>query len=91
VGRLSNMYMKFTTTGVTSASKEPYPHLDAKPLVKHVYESFGPDRMMWGELGLNMEQFGKAIQLFDTQLDFVPEPDKQKIRGLTAKKLYKFS
>ncbi len=91
VGRLPNMYMKFTTTGVTSASKEPYPHLDAKPLVKHVYESFGPDRIMWGELGLNMEQFGKAIQLFDTQLDFVPEPDKQKIRGLTAKKLYNFA
>jgi predicted TIM-barrel fold metal-dependent hydrolase len=86
-----NVYIKFTTTGVASASKEAYPHLDAKPLVKRVYEAFGPDRMMWGELGLDMDQFGKAVQLFDTQLDFVPESDRKKIRGLTAKKLYAFS
>ena len=91
IGKLKNLYMKFSTTGVTSASKQPFPHLDAKPLVKQVYEAFGADRMMWGELGLNMQQFGKAIQLFDAQLDFVPEPEKAKIRGLTAKKLYNFS
>lgn len=90
LGKLPNIYIKFTTTGVTSASKQPYPHLDAKPLVRRVYEAFGPDRIMWGELGLNMEQFGKAIQLLDAQLDFVTEPEKRKIRGLTAKKLYKF-
>lgn len=91
LGKLKNLYMKFTTTGVTSASRQPFPHLDAKPLVKQVYEAFGADRMMWGELGLNLAQFGKAIQLFDAQLDFVPELEKAKIRGLTAKRLYKFS
>lgn len=91
IGKLKNLYMKFTTTGVASASRQPFPHLDAKPLVKQVYETFGADRMMWGELGLNMEQFGQAIKLFDAQLDFVPEPEKKKIRGLTAKRLYNFS
>jgi predicted TIM-barrel fold metal-dependent hydrolase len=90
LGKLPNVYMKFTTTGVTSASKEPYPHLDAKRLVRRVYDAFGADRMMWGELGLNMPQFGQAVQLFDTQLDFLPELERKKIRGLTAKKLYKF-
>lgn len=91
LGKLPNVYMKFSTTGVESASKQPYPHLDAKPLVRHVYEAFGADRMMWSGLGENMDEFGKAIHLFDTQLDFVAEPEKEKIRGLTAKKLYKFA
>lgn len=45
------VYMKFSGTGATSASKQPFPHSDAKPLVKRVYEAFGPDRMIWGELG----------------------------------------
>jgi predicted TIM-barrel fold metal-dependent hydrolase len=39
LGKLSNVYIKFTTTGVTSASKEPYPHLGDKPLVKRVYDA----------------------------------------------------
>jgi predicted TIM-barrel fold metal-dependent hydrolase len=88
---LPSIYIKFTTTGVTSASKEPWPHLDAKPLIKRVYEAFGPDRTMWGELGLSIDQFEKAVQLFDTMLDFAPESHRSKIRGGTAKKLYAFS
>jgi hypothetical protein len=34
--------------------------------------------MMWGELGLNMEQFEKAVQLFDTMFDFAPESERKK-------------
>ena len=86
-----HVYMKFTTTGVASASKEPYPHLDAKPQVKRVYRAFGADRMIWGELGMNMAQFERAVQLFDTMFDFAPEPDRAKIRGLTAQQLFAFS
>jgi predicted TIM-barrel fold metal-dependent hydrolase len=47
---LPRVYMKFSSTGVASASKEPFPHRDAKPLVKRVYEAFGANKMIWGEL-----------------------------------------
>ncbi|MEA2264410.1 MAG: hypothetical protein QOJ51_7235, partial [Acidobacteriaceae bacterium] len=34
LAQLPRVYMKYTTTGVASASKQPFPHRDAKPLVK---------------------------------------------------------
>ena len=88
---LPRAYMKFSRTGVAAASKQPFPHPDAKPLVKRVYSAFGGERVIWGELGANAGEFDEAEQLFETQLDFVPEADRRKIRGLTAKKLYAFS
>jgi len=88
---LPRVYMKFSSTGVASASKEPFPHRDAKPLVKRVYEAFGANKMIWGELGGNMAAFQQELQLFDLMFDFVPEPDRKIIRGLTAQKLFAFS
>ena len=91
LARIPGVHMKFSTTGVVAASKQPFPHLDARPLVKRIYEAFGPDRMIWGELGNNMPGFARAIELFETMFDSVPEPDRAKIRGLTAKRLFAFS
>ena len=95
LAKLPQVSIKFDTTGVQNASKQPFPHLDAKPLVKRVYEAFGPERIVWGELGANYgpnaAEFGRCIQLFDTMFDFVPESDKAKMRGLNAKKLFAFA
>jgi predicted TIM-barrel fold metal-dependent hydrolase len=85
------VYMKFSNTGVTSASKQPYPHLDAKPIVQRALKSFGADRMLWGELGSNMAEFAKAEKLFNLMFDFASEPDRDQIRGLTARKLFAFA
>jgi L-fuconolactonase len=90
LAKLPHVYMKFSRTGVESASKQPFPHLDAKPLVKRVYEAFGPDKMIWGELGASQAEFAHELQLFDIMFDFAPEADRQKIRGLTSQKLYSF-
>src|SRR6201996_9463411 len=73
LGKLPRVFMKFSKTGVESASKQPFPHLDAKPLLRRVYEAFGPDKMIWGELGGNMSQFQQAVQLFDAMFDFAPD------------------
>ncbi|HEV2134451.1 MAG TPA: amidohydrolase family protein [Terracidiphilus sp.] len=95
LAKLPQVYMKFTRTGVQSASRQPFPHLDAKPLVKRVYEAFGPERILWGELGANYGantvEFGRCVRLFDTMFDFVPESDKAKMRGLNAKRLFAFT
>jgi len=90
LAKLPHIYMKYSSTGVETASKEPYPHLDAKPLVKRVYEAFGADRMIWGGLGANMAEFAREVKLFDLMFDFAPETDRMKIRGLTAQRLFKF-
>jgi predicted TIM-barrel fold metal-dependent hydrolase len=91
LAKLPQVYMKYSSTGVETASKEPYPHLDARPLVKRVYEAFGADRMIWGELGANMAEFAREVKLFDLMFDFAPEAERMKIRGLTAQRLFKFS
>ncbi|HTZ56974.1 MAG TPA: amidohydrolase family protein [Acidobacteriaceae bacterium] len=91
LARLQHVYMKFSKTGVESASKQPFPHLDAKPLVRQVYEAYGPDKIVWGELGANLAEFQKAVQLFNLMFDFVPEANRMKIRGLTSQKLFAFS
>ena len=46
--------------------------------------------MIWGGLGHTAEEFEKQAQLFDAMFDFASEPDRAKIRGLTAKKLFRF-
>jgi predicted TIM-barrel fold metal-dependent hydrolase len=91
LAQIPRVYMKFSGTGVGSASKQPFPHEDAKPLVKRVYEAFGADRMIWGELGSSMAEFDRAAQLFDSMFDFAPESERAKIRGLTSQKLFAFS
>lgn len=88
---LPRAYMKYSSTGVESASREPFPHRDAKPLVKRVYEAFGADKIIWGGLGGNMSAFQQETELFDLMFDFVQEPERKKIRGLTAQKLFAFS
>lgn len=85
------VYMKYSSTGVESASKQPYPHQDAKPLVADVYDAFGADRIIWGELGGNLAEFEREVRLFDLMFDFAPETARAKIRGLNSKKLFAFS
>ena len=88
---LPRVYMKFSSTGVASASKEPFPHRDAKPLVKRVYDAYGAGKMLWGELGGDKAAFEREVQLFSLMFDFAPEAERKKIRGLTAQKLFAFS
>jgi predicted TIM-barrel fold metal-dependent hydrolase len=90
LAKIPGVYIKFSNTGVTSASKQPFPHLDAAPLVRRLYEAFGPERMIWAELGSDMAGFGRANELFASMFDFVPEADRAKLRGLTAKRLFAF-
>jgi predicted TIM-barrel fold metal-dependent hydrolase len=87
---LPRVYMKYSGTGVSASSREPYPHPDAKPIVRRAFDAFGADRMVWGELGNDMANFEKAIEIFNTMFDFASEADRAKIRGLTAHNLFGF-
>ncbi len=88
LARLPNTVMKFS--GWRYSSKQDHPYRDAKPVVRKAYDAFGPDRMIWGGLGKSMEDFAKAVEVFELMFDFASEADRSKIRGLTAKNLYQF-
>ena len=89
LAKLPRVYMKYSAAGYSS--REKYPHRDAKPLVRRVFDAFGPDRIIWGGLGMNMPDFEKQAALLDQMFDFASETDRAKIRGLNARQLYRFA
>jgi predicted TIM-barrel fold metal-dependent hydrolase len=91
LAQIPRVYMKYSPTGVATASKQPFPHPDAKPLVKRVYDAFGADKIILAELGGNMTEFRQNMQLFDFMFDFAPASERAKMQGLNAKKLFAFS
>jgi predicted TIM-barrel fold metal-dependent hydrolase len=85
---LPRAYLKFSN--FSYASKEPYPYRDAQPLVRRFFQVFGADRILWGGLGHDMHQFERAVAVFEEMLAFASEPDRAKIRGLNAMRLFNF-
>jgi predicted TIM-barrel fold metal-dependent hydrolase len=81
LARLPRVYMK-----VSSLNAVP----NVKPLVKRLYDTFGPDRLISGGYGMSMPAFEEATALIDRVFDFAPESDRAKIRGLTAMRVFGF-
>jgi predicted TIM-barrel fold metal-dependent hydrolase len=81
-------YMKFS--GVNYSSKQEYPFSDVRPVVEKAFKAFGPDRIIWGTLGMNATEFEKNSKLLDSMFRFASEGDRAKIRGLNAVKLFRF-
>jgi len=88
LAKMPRVYMKFS--GIGYSSKQPFPHLDAKPLVRRAFDAFGPDRMVWGGIGNTMDEFDRQVRLFETMFGFAGEADRAKIRGINAMKLFRF-
>jgi predicted TIM-barrel fold metal-dependent hydrolase len=89
LAELPRVYMKFSA--VRYSSKEPFPHRDVKPIVRRAYDAFGPRRLLWGVLGMNMPEFEQSMTLFDEMLGFAPAAARARIRGLNAMELYSFA
>ncbi len=89
LAKLKRAVMKYS--GVAYSSKEPYPHRDAAPLVRRVYDAFGPDRIIWGSFGSTLEAFNRNAALLDEMFRFASEADRSLIRGGNALRLYGFA
>ena len=89
LAKFPRICMKYS--GVNYSSKEKFPFRDAKPIVKQVFEAFGPDRIVWGGIGNNEAEFEKQVELFNVMWDFVPPDVRAKIRGGNAMRLYRFA
>jgi predicted TIM-barrel fold metal-dependent hydrolase len=87
LAKLPRSFIKFS--GWRYSSKQEHPYRDAKPTVQKAYEAFGPNRILWGGLGHNNQQFEAAIEVFDLMFDFASEQEKADIRGLNAMKLFR--
>ncbi len=61
---------------------EPYPFPTLHPFIRRVVEAFGPQRCFWGtDLSHLPCPYNQAITLFNEELDFLSESDKEWIMG----------
>jgi predicted TIM-barrel fold metal-dependent hydrolase len=88
LSELPRVFMKFS--GVSYSSKDKHPFRDVQPVVRRIFQAFGPDRMLWGGLGMDMPQFRQQAALFEQMFVFATEADRAKIRGLNALRLFRF-
>lgn len=88
LAKLPQVYMKYS--GANYSSKEKFPYADVRPMVRRIYDAFGPDRMLWGYFGHDRAGFDREVELFDIMFDRVPEADREKIRGRNALKLFRW-
>jgi predicted TIM-barrel fold metal-dependent hydrolase len=72
-------------TSVPDSSAEPYPFGDLYAGIKTIFETFGPQRMLWGSdlSGLSCP-YRECLDHFRTGLDFLSETDKEWILGKAA-------
>lgn len=83
---LNQVIMKFS--GVAYSSRQEYPHRDAAPLARRVYDAFGADRIIWGSFGNTREAFQRSAALLDEMFAFASEAERVKIRGANAVRLF---
>jgi len=57
-------------------------------LTRRLYDTFGPDRMIWGTLGNTPAEYRKRSARFEEFLAFASEADRAKIRGANAQRLF---
>ena len=88
LARFPKVVMKYSA--VQYSTKQAYPFDDAKPLVRRVWDAFGPERIIWGSLGHTMEDFRKSDALLDRMFDFAGPADRARIRGGNAMRLFGF-
>jgi predicted TIM-barrel fold metal-dependent hydrolase len=89
LARFPKMIMKFSALGYSS--RQDYPYDDARPLVRRVWDAFGPERIIWGSLGYSLDQFRRSQALLDRMFDFATEAERAAIRGGNAARLFGFS
>ena len=74
--------------------KQP-PHLELAPMIKRLYDEFGPSRLMWASdapyqtQGVNSYQ--ESIRLVRDRLDFLSKDDRDWLLRKTAEKVFFFA
>ncbi|HVW08898.1 MAG TPA: amidohydrolase family protein [Bryobacteraceae bacterium] len=61
---------------------------DMHVLTRRLYDTFGPDRMIWGMVGATPAGYQKQSAQFEEFLTFASQSDRAKIRGGNAQRLF---
>ena len=61
---------------------------DLGRLTRRLYDTFGPERMVWGTLGNTLADYRKQAARFEELLAFAPTAARARIRGGNAQRLF---
>src|SRR5580704_288212 len=89
--RYPNVFVKISHTW--SISKQPYPWLDAQQYVKRLYDSYGPQRLMWATDWPILEAkttYDKALAVVRDEMKFLNADDKRWILSKTVERVWPF-
>ena len=87
-----NTYVKISAYYALGKKKPPY--LDLVPMIRRVFDAFGPKRLMWASDSpyqlVGDHTYRASINLLRNKLDFVSKTDLQWLLRKTAEKVYFF-
>jgi predicted TIM-barrel fold metal-dependent hydrolase len=86
-----NVFVKIS--GTWAVSEESYPYGDTHSAVGQIYDTFGPERLMWGTdwpLVENKCGYTGALNMVNKELDFLTDEDREWILAGTVLKLWPF-
>jgi predicted TIM-barrel fold metal-dependent hydrolase len=96
LARYAQVWVKVSELSVLSPSGK-YPYKDTFPWVRRLYDTFGPDRLLWGTgfPGATRAQAGRPslqeeLDLIRKEIPFFTAADRAKVLGRNAAKLWKF-
>ena len=79
LAKFPKVYMKYSSA-----------HVDLKPMVRRMFDAYGPRRMIWGTLGYTRDEYAKQSQLLDSMFDFATDAQRARIRGGNAEELFEW-
>jgi len=81
---LPNIWIKLSGFHYVSQVSWDYPYSDTRPVVRSLYEQYGPERLCWGSdypvVRFNMT-YRHALEAFRTHCTFVPPAHQELILG----------
>jgi L-fuconolactonase len=85
-----NIYLKLSGFHYVSQVSWDYPYPDTAPIVRALYEEYGPERLCWGSdypvVRFHMT-YRQSLEAFRTHCAFVPAADQEQILGGTLQRL----
>jgi L-fuconolactonase len=83
--------VKVKVSGFYALGTKLPPHHELVPLIRRVYDAFGPQRLMWGSdypFQLAQETYEDSISLVRDRLDFLSHDDKEWLLRKTAESTF---
>ncbi len=84
----AHQHVKVKISAYYALGKKKPPYKDLIPMIRRLFETYGPDRLMWASdcpyqlTGTNT--YGASISLITEGLDFVNDADRRKLLRTTA-------